>query len=177
MYSKMLRQFSKGSLTSISSESSKIYLLIKVLYRPFWCNICRQNFLFHALNITLRYQQQCSFIMSQYLRLQTLNNSALPMCNTCVRVTHISNLPTVNVKMTLSSRPTHLVPFTSKCQNLPKIDVYNFRYGISVRILMKLLFLSHKCICKYFNKLVYKQIYIQCQMLILYPCPFLCPLW
>ena len=31
-------------------------------------------------------------------------------------ITHISNLPTVCVKMTLNSRPTHPVPFTSKCQ-------------------------------------------------------------
>ena len=35
-----------------------------------------------------------------------------------------------------------------KMPNLPKIDVYNFRYKISVRILMKLFFLSHKCINK-----------------------------
>ena len=32
----MLRQFSKRSLISISSELSQIYLLIKVLYRPIW---------------------------------------------------------------------------------------------------------------------------------------------
>ena len=58
-------------------------------------------------------------------------------------VTRISNLLTVCVKMMLSSRPTHPVPFTP---NLPKIDVYHFRYKISVGILMKLFFLLHKCI-------------------------------
>ena len=43
-----------------------------------------------------------------------------------------------------------------KMPNLTKIDVYNFRYKISVGMLMKLSFLSHKCI----NKLVHEQIYI-----------------
>ena len=55
MYSKMLRQFSKGSLISISLESSKIHLLINVLYRPIWFNLCRRYFLLHALNISLCY--------------------------------------------------------------------------------------------------------------------------
>ena len=53
--------------------------------------------------------------------------------------TQISSLPTVCVKAMLSSRPTHPVPFTSKCQ----INVCNFRYKITVRILMKLFLLSH----------------------------------
>ena len=35
-----------------------------------------------------------------------------------------------------------------KMPNLPKIDVYNFRYKISIGILMKLFFLSHECIYK-----------------------------
>ena len=35
-----------------------------------------------------------------------------------------------------------------KMPNLPKIDVYNFRYKISVGILIKLFFLSQKCINK-----------------------------
>ena len=63
-YSKMLRQFSKGSLISISSESSKIHLLIEALYRNIWFNLCRWYFLFHDLNVSLRYYQQCNFIMS-----------------------------------------------------------------------------------------------------------------
>ena len=64
-------------------------------------------------------------------------------------VTHISNLPTVCLKMMLSSRPTQPVyNLYVKMPNLPKIDVYNFRYKISVGILMKLFFLSHKCINK-----------------------------
>ena len=40
----------------------------------------------------------------------------------------------------LSSTATNPVPFPSK--NLPKIDVYNFRYKITVRILMKLFFFT-----------------------------------
>ena len=48
-----LRQFSKGNLISISLESSKIHLLMKVLYRPTWFNLCRQYFLFYALNVSL----------------------------------------------------------------------------------------------------------------------------
>ena len=64
MYSKMLRQFSKWSLISISSESSKIHLLIKVLYGSTWFNLCWQYFLFYALNVSLCYWQQCNFIMS-----------------------------------------------------------------------------------------------------------------
>ena len=36
-------------------------------------------------------------------------------------VTHISNLLTVCMKMMLSSRPTHPVPFTSKCQICQKL--------------------------------------------------------
>ena len=55
MSSKMLKQYSKWSLISISSESSSIHLLIKVLYRPIWFNFCRQHFLFHALNVSLCY--------------------------------------------------------------------------------------------------------------------------
>ena len=35
-----------------------------------------------------------------------------------------------------------------KMPNLPKINIYNLRYKISVGILMKLFFLSHKCINK-----------------------------
>ena len=46
-----------------------------------------------------------------------------------------------------------------KMPNLPKIDVYNFRYKSNEGIFMKLFFLSHKCINKYVHKLVQKQIY------------------
>ena len=74
-------------------------------------------------------------------------------------VSQISNLPTFFMKMMLSSRPTHPVTFTSKCQICQKIDVYNFRYKITVGILMKLFFLTHKCINKKVHKLVHKQIY------------------
>ena len=41
IYSKMLRQFSKGSLVSVLSESSKIHILIKLLHRSIWFNLCR----------------------------------------------------------------------------------------------------------------------------------------
>ena len=54
-------------------------------------------------------------------------------------VTHIFNLPKVCVKMMRSSRPTHPVPFTSKCQICGK------SMFITWGILMKLFFLSHKC--------------------------------
>ena len=43
-----------------------------------------------------------------------------------------------------------------KIPNLLKIDVYNFRYKISVGILMKLFFLSHNCINKSVHKSVHK---------------------
>ena len=55
MHSKMLSQINKGSLISVSSKSSKIYLWIKVLYGPIWFNLWRQYFLFHALNASLCY--------------------------------------------------------------------------------------------------------------------------
>ena len=61
---KMSRKFSKGSLISISSDLSKNHLLIKVLYRPIWFNLCRGYFLFHSLNVSLCYYQQGNFIMS-----------------------------------------------------------------------------------------------------------------
>ena len=50
-----VKTFGKGSLISMSSEPSKIHLLIKVLCRPIWCNLCRQYSLFHDLNVSLRY--------------------------------------------------------------------------------------------------------------------------
>ena len=37
--------------------------------------------------------------------------------------------------------------------NMPKINVYNFKYKISVGNVMKLFFLSHKCINKRKHKL------------------------
>ena len=42
----------------------------------------------------------------------TFLNVSIPVLG----VTYISNLPKVCVKIMLSSRPTHPVPFTSKCQ-------------------------------------------------------------
>ena len=45
-----------------------------------------------------------------------------------------------------SKLQTHpLSTLNVKMPNLPKIDVYNFRYKISVGILMKFFFLLHKC--------------------------------
>ena len=55
IYSKMLRKERKGSLISISSESSKIHLLIKVLYRPICFDLCRRYILLYALNVSLCY--------------------------------------------------------------------------------------------------------------------------
>ena len=62
-----------------------------------------------------------------------------------------------------------------KMPNLPKIDVYNFRYKISVGILMKLFFLSHKCINKWGHKLVHKQIYYIASSAHITSMPFLVP--
>ena len=165
MYSKMLRQFSKGSLISISSESSKIHLLIKVLYRPIWFNLCRRYFLFHALNVSLCYQQQCNFMMSQYLILQ----------DTCVRGhSHIESFHSLrenDAKFQTHSPSTLHV----KMPNLPKINVRNFTYKVRVGILTKLSFLSLKCINNYMHILARKQIYYIASSA--HPCPFLCPLW
>ena len=141
MYFKLLIQFSKGSLISISSESSKFHLLIKVLYRPIWFNLWRQYFLFLTLNISLCYQQQCNFIMSEIFQ--------LCQCQyTCVRgQSHIESSHSLHEND--AKFQTHLQSTLHvKMTNLPKIDVYNFRYKISAGILMKLFFLSHKCIHK-----------------------------
>ena len=148
MYSKILRQFSKGSLISISSESSKIHLLIKVLYRHIWFNLCRRYFLFHALNVPLCYQQQCNFILStQFFRHGIFQ---LFQCQyTCVRGhLHIESSHSLRENdAKFQSHPPSTLHF--KMLNRPKINVYNFRYKVSVRILMKLFFLlSHKCINK-----------------------------
>ena len=116
MYSKILRQFSKESLTSISTELSKIVLLIKFLYRPIWFNICRQYSLFHALNVSLLL---AAVQIYDVLVLRPLDMKYFSIANVSIPVqgvTHISNLPTVCVKMMLSSRPIHTVPFTPKCQ-------------------------------------------------------------
>ena len=53
IYSKILRQFSKGSLISVSLEPSKIRILIKVLYWSFWLTFA--DFLFHALDVSFCY--------------------------------------------------------------------------------------------------------------------------
>ena len=47
---------------------------------------------------------------------------------------------------TLQTRPPSTL--NVKMRNMPKIDVYNLTYKISTGILMKLFFLSHKCINK-----------------------------
>ena len=137
MHSKILRQFSKGSLISASSESSKIHLLIKVLY-----------FLFHALNVFLCFQLSATLkcISTQVFRHEI---SQLCQCQyTCERGhSHIKSshsLSETDAKFqTHPSSTLHI-----KMPILPKIDVYNFRCKISVGILMKLFFLSHKCINK-----------------------------
>ena len=41
--------------------------------------------------------------------------------------------------------------FNVKMLNLPKIDVYNFKYKISAGNVMKLFFFSHKCISAKIN--------------------------
>ena len=124
-----------------------------------WFNLCRRYFLFHALNVSCVISSsatlQCLILKFLDMKYCSFVNVSIPV----YRITHILNLPIVCMKMMLSSRPTHPVPFTSKCQICQKIDVYNFRYKISVGILMKLFFLTHKCINKKVHKLVHKQIY------------------
>ena len=53
--------------------------------------------------------------------------------------------------------------------NLPKIDVYNFRYKIKLGILTKIFFLS----CKYINEYVYNKYVIKRQVFILHSRTFL----
>ena len=147
MYSKISKHFSKESLVSISSESSKVHLLIKVLYRHIQFNLCRRYLLFHTLNVSLVLLASVQLYVLAIRPLDTKYFSCAIVITRVLGVTHISNLPTVCVKMILSSRPTHC-NLHVKMTNLPKIDVYNFRYKIRVGILMKLFFLSHKCINK-----------------------------
>ena len=85
-------------------------------------------------------------------------------------ITPILNLPTVCMKMMLQIQwkcQTHQ-PSTLhvKMRNLLEINVYNFRYKISVGILMKLFFLSYKCISKWVRRLMHRQIIILRQVLI-----------
>ena len=63
-----------------------------------------------------------------------------------------------------------------KMQNLLKIDIFNFKYGISVGNIRKLFFLSHKWINKYVHKLEHKLIdYIAASALIT-PMIFILPI-
>ena len=177
MYSKMLRQFSKGSLISISSESSKIHLLIKVLCRPIWFNLCRRYFLFHILSVSLCYQQQRNFIMPDYLVFR-YEIFQLSQCyyNFVRAHSHIESSHSFgenDAKLQTDPSSTLYV----KISNLPKIDVHNFWYKISVGILMKLFFLSHQWINKCINQCKNKYIREQYQVLILHPCRFFFPLW
>ena len=144
MYSRMLRQFSKRSLISISSESSKTNLLIKVLYRPIWLNLCRRNFLFHALNVSACFQQQCNFLSTQVIRHEIFQ---LCQCQ-CICVWAHSRIESSHsLRQNEATFRTHpLSTLHVQMPNVQKIDAYNFRHKISVGISMKLFFLSHKCI-------------------------------
>ena len=113
IYSKMLRQFSKGSLVSILSESSKIHILIKLLHRSIWFNLCW--FLVpcsECLLVLLPAVQLYTVLVLRSLGMKYFSfaNVGMPVLG----VTHISNLPTVCVIMKLSSRLIH--PVMSKCQ-------------------------------------------------------------
>ena len=145
MYSKMLRQFSKESLISIPSESLKNHLLIKVFYRYIWCCLCRRYSLFHVLNVSLCYQQQSNCIMSLVFRYEIFQ---LCQCQySCVRGhSHIES--SHSWRESDAKFQTHPPITLIKMPNQLKINVYNFTYKISVGILMKLFFLSHKCINK-----------------------------
>ena len=61
--------------------------------------------------------------------------------------------------------------------NLPKIDVYNFRYKIKLGILMKIFFLSCKYINEYVYKLGHKQICYKAPSVHIAFTHFLVPLW
>ena len=131
MYSKMLKQFGKRSLISILSESSKIHLLIKVLYRNIWFNLRRQYYLLRALNISLCYQLQCNF-MSQYFRREIFQ-----LCQfqyTCVRghlhIESSSSLHENDARFQFQTQQPSTIYV--KMPNLPKIDIYYFRYKIEV---------------------------------------------
>ena len=121
---------------------------IRVLYRSIWFNLGRQYLLFHTLSpwvISTCFISTVLVLRSLDMKYFRFANVSIPMEG----VTHISNLPTVCLNMMLSSRPTQPVyTLYVKMPNLPKIDVYNFRYKINVGILMKLFFLSHKWINK-----------------------------
>ena len=124
MYSKMLRQSSKGSIISISSDSSKIHLLIKVLYRHIWSNLCRRYFLFHALSVSVCYLAAVQ--LYNVLVLRSLDVKYFSFANVSIPVpgvNHISNLLTVCMKMLPSSRTTQPLPFTSKCQICQKLFI------------------------------------------------------
>ena len=109
---------------------------------------------------------QIIFLVSRseclFVSLRSLDVKYFKCQYTCVRgQSHIKSSHSLNengVKFQ-THPPTDPVPFASKCQICKKIDVYNFRYEISVGILMKLFFLSHKRINKSVHKLVHKQIY------------------
>ena len=125
MYSKMLRQFSKGSLISISSEPSKIHLLIKVLYRHIWFNLCRRYFLFHALNVSLCYHSSSATLV---LVLRSLDMKYFNFANLSVRGnSHIKSSHSFHENdAKFQTHPPSSLHI--KMQNLPKIDDYNFKY-------------------------------------------------
>ena len=147
MYSKMLRQFSKGSLISISSESSKVHLLIKVLY-----TLSGLTFADDIPCPTLS-MSPCAISCSATLCLSTqvFRHEIFQLCQcqyTCVR-DHLHIKSSHSLHENDAKFQTH-PPSTLrvKMPDLPKIDVYNVRCKISVGILMKFFFLSHKCINK-----------------------------
>ena len=127
----MLRQFSKESLISISSESSKIHLLIKALYRHIWLSLCRQYFLFYALNV------RCSpwvFSGSIYnLSTQVFRHEIFQLCQ-CkyIFVRCHSHIESSHSDIKFQTHP--LSTFHFNMPNLWKIDVYNIRYKIRVGI-------------------------------------------
>ena len=109
----------------------------------------------------------------QCLNTQVFRHEIFQLCQyTCVRGhSHMeSSYSLCQNDAKFHTNPPSTVHF--KMPNLWKIDFYDFRYKISVGILMKLFLLSHKCI----NKLVHKQIYyIASSARIIYISPFLVP--
>ena len=133
MYSKMLTQFSKRILISISNffiNLSGLTFADDISCSMLWMSPCVISSSATLYVLVLRSLDMKNFSFA---------NFSIPVYG----VTQISNLPTV-LRQHDAKFQTH--PSTHvKMPNLQKIDVYKFRYEISVGILIKLFFLSHKC--------------------------------
>ena len=118
MYSKMLRQFSKESLISISSESSKIQLLVIFFF-------CIGLFgLTFAGNISCSMFWMSSCVISssatfQCLNTQVFRHKIFQLCQCCyTRVRGHSHIESSHglCQNDVKFQTNPPIPFTSKCQ-------------------------------------------------------------